>query len=211
MLPATWIATIRMIRAARRRRKGSNSPRSRLSSARSLRDRGVGGAGVIGAEDRRARDEQARTGGRHASGSAGIDAAVDLDGAGANHRLDAADLVWRVGDEGLAAPARVDRHAEEDIGVVDRLADGRHRRPWVDGKARKTAELPDRAEGAVDVRRRLGVESDVVGPGLGELLDLAVGVLDHEVHVDRSARVVDEIGDGTGNEGADRDGWDEVA
>ena len=70
------------------------------------------------------------------------------------------DLVGRVGDEGLASPAGVDGHAEEDVGVVDRLADRADRRAGVDREAGEAAELADRVQGAVDVRGRLGVEGD---------------------------------------------------
>src|SRR3954449_8788160 len=142
--PATWTATIAPISTARRRRNGSNSPRSPgpskllkrlrrscLSVTRAFSgcaggfgDRGVGRGRVIGAENGRAGDEQAGPGGCDSAGGAGVDATVNLDAPGADHLAEAADLVGRVGDEGLAAPARVDRHAEEDVGVVHRLAHG---------------------------------------------------------------------------------------
>ena len=73
--------------------------------------------------------------------------------------------------------------------------DGLGGRAGVDRDPGQAAELADRGQGAVGVRRRLGMERDAVGAGLGELLDLALGALDHQVHVDRAAGVVDPVGD----------------
>ena len=107
----------------------------------------------------------------------------------------ALDLVGRGLDEGLAAPARVDGHAEDDVGEAAQLRDRLDRGAGVDRDAGQAAELADRVQGAVGVRRRLLVEGDRVGAGLGELLDLALGRLDHQVHVDHAAGVVDLVGD----------------
>ena len=65
----------------------------------------------------------------------------------------------------------------------------------VDRDPGQAAELADRGQGAVGVRGRLLVEGDRVGAGLGELLDLALGRLDHQVDVDDAAGVVDLVGD----------------
>src|SRR3954453_9441937 len=137
MDPATWTATIAQSSTARRRRNGSNSPRSPGPSKLGKRlrrsclsvtgapsgcaggfgDRGVGRGRVIGPEDGRAGDEQAGPGGRDPAGGAGVEAAVHLAAPGPAHLAEAADLVGRVGDEGLTAPSPVDGHAEEDVGV----------------------------------------------------------------------------------------------
>src|SRR5215218_10391184 len=237
--PATWIATISRARTASRRRNGSNSPRSRPAgpskllkrlrracrpraglsppepslsgSAGRLRDRRISGPRVVRTEDGGACDEQPRTRLRDAAGGRWIDAAVDLDRAGTYDLAHPADLVGRVGDEGLSSPAGVDGHAEKDVGVVDGLADGRYRCAGIDRQPRHAAELADRVERAVDVRRGLGVEGDVVRTGLGELLDVIAGPLDHQVDVDGAARVVDQVGDRSRHQWADRDRRDEVA
>src|SRR5690606_15393022 len=47
------------------------------------------------------------------------------------------------------------------------------------------AQRADGLDGAVQVRARLDVDPDDVGPGLGVALDVAVGVVDHQVHVER--------------------------
>ena len=54
------------------------------------------------------------------------------------------------------------------------------------------------------------MERDVVRPGLGELLDVTIGLLDHQVDVDRATRVVDEVRDRGRHQRPDRDGRDEV-
>ena len=81
----------------------------------------------------------------------------------------------------------------------------------VDRDAGQAAELADRGQGAVGVRGRLEVEGDRVGAGLGEGLDLALRLLDHQVDVERAAGVVDLVGDRGGDQRPDRDRRDEMA
>ncbi len=57
----------------------------------------------------------------------------------------------------------------------------------------------------MDMRGRFGVEGDRVGAGPGELIELAVGLLDHQVDVQHTAAVVDQIGDRGGDQWTDRD------
>ena len=76
------------------------------------RDRGVGLAGLLRAEDRGARYEQARAGALTAWRGLRVDAPVDLDRDTLAHRCThARQLRQRALDEGLPAPARVDGHA----------------------------------------------------------------------------------------------------
>jgi hypothetical protein len=60
------------------------------------------------------------------------------------------------------------------------------------------------------VRRRLDVKGDAVGAGAGELLDLGLRPVDHQVHVDRPARSMDPIGDRARDERPHRDRGDEM-
>ncbi len=55
------------------------------------------------------------------------------------------------------------------------------------------------------------MNADRVGAGARELLDLIARALDHQMDVDRSAGIVDLIGDRSGHQRADRDRRDEVA
>ena len=58
-----------------------------------------------------------------------VDAAVDLElGPGADDLAHAADPLERAGDERLAAPARVDGHAQREV-ELDLGEDGRRRAP----------------------------------------------------------------------------------
>ena len=165
MLPAIWIATIRTIRIASRFRNGSSSDRSRRRKQRPRppRSRCRRPAGIVGRRRRRTRRRTGSRRRRRRLRRFPVDAAVDLDRPGAHHLAQAPDLVGRVGDEGLAAPAGVDRHAEKDVGVVHGLANRRDRGARVDGQAGQAAELADGVQRAIDVRSRLGVEGDVVG------------------------------------------------
>ena len=63
----------------------------------------------------------------------------------------------------------------------------------------------------MQVRRRLGVDGDVVGAGLGEGRDLALRPLDHHVHVEDAAGAVDLLGERLHDERAHRDRRHEVA
>jgi len=83
--------------------------------------------------------------------------------------------------------------------------------PGVDREPGEAAKLADGVQRAVDVRRGLGMEGDRVRPSLGELLDVILGAVDHQVDVDRAAGLVDLVGDRARDERADRDRGDEVA
>ena len=66
-------------------------------------------------------------------------------------------------------------------------------------------------ERVVDVRSGLPVHDDRVGPGAREVLDPALGALDHEVDVERAAAVVHQIPERVDDQRPDRDGRHEVA
>src|SRR5215212_339305 len=74
----------------------------------------VGGSRVIAAEHRRARDEQARARLGDTGHGVGVDAAVDLDRGLGQQPLELAHLALGSLDVELAAPARVDGHAQHE-------------------------------------------------------------------------------------------------
>ena len=133
----------------------------------------VRGGGVGGAEHRRAGDEQrrARLGAR--AGGRAVDAAVDLErprrrrAAPACARSLASDRAMN----GLAAPAGVDAHAEREVDDLGDLGERLGRRRRGDRDAGPAAGLVDRRDRVVDVRSRLGVDGDRVGPGAREVRD----------------------------------------
>jgi hypothetical protein len=116
-------------------------------------------------------------------GLVSVDAAVhrDLDRPLADQGLDLAHLGKGRRDEGLAAEARVDRHDQDEVEVVQDPFDGLERRRGVQRHPGLGAGLPDLVEGAVQVRAGLGVD---------EGLDIALGLDDHQVDVERQARAL---------------------
>src|SRR4051812_20259834 len=145
-------------------------------------DVAVGLARVRRPEQRAAGHEQRGAGVRRGARGRRVDAAVDLHvDVVADEAAQPRDLVRRRGDEPLAAPARVDGHAQRHVDVD--LAVDVQRRRGADGHAGRAAQLADLPDDVVDVRRRLGVDGDVGGAGLREVRDVALRALHHQVHV----------------------------
>ena len=80
----------------------------------------------------------------------------------------------------------------------------------IERRAGRHAELVDQPERVVQVRAGLDVHRARVGAGLRELGQLALGLLDHEVHVDRAAALVHEVGERRHDARAERDHGDEM-
>ena len=122
------------------------------------------------------------------------DAAVDFDAEIQAHRFaqlgQVGDLVEREGEELLAAETGVDAHDQDMVHHGKDFDQGLDRRGGVDDDAGEHVVLDDVLEGAVQVAADLLVDGDHVGAGLGEGGDEGVGVLDHQVAVER------ELGDG---------------
>src|SRR5215210_8748772 len=126
-VPTASTPAISPTSVARRRRNALSSPSARgtekagtvdLVRARRLGDGTVGGTRIAAAEDRRAGDVEGGPGLGDATYRPGVDAAVHFDRRLSDDLAQPPDLVRRPGDEGLSAPAGVDRHAEDDVGVV---------------------------------------------------------------------------------------------
>ena len=88
---------------------------------------------------------------------------------------------------------------------------GLHGRARAERHARPAARVAHRRQRVVGVRGRLDVDRDAVGPGLRELRDVALRALDHQVHVDVAARVVDLAGERLDHRRAHAERRDEVA
>lgn len=91
----------------------------------------------------------------------------------------------RRGDELLPAKAGVDGHHQQQVDVVEHVADGVQGRCGVERKARARAEVADVPQGALQVRRALGVHGEERRARADEGLGVAVRVLNHEVDVQR--------------------------
>ena len=114
-----------------RRGTGRSRRRAAASAAPERRDLQVGLARVARAEDRRARHEQARPGGGAARRgvAASMPPSTSIATSSPTTSRSARQLLQRVLDERLAAPARVDRHAQRELERARQLGQ-RARRGW---------------------------------------------------------------------------------
>ncbi len=146
--------------------------------------------GVVGLlEDRRAGDEDVDAAARSLGDVVGLDAAIDLDvdvvAVAIDFHSERGGFLEHLGDEGLAAEARVHRHEEHlvDVGEhVTHVIDGRGR---VEHHAGALARVLDLLHHAMKVHAGFRVDTDDVGAGFREVVDVAIGLHDHEVHVER--------------------------
>lgn len=145
--------------------------------------------GIRRLEQRRTGDEHVRAGFDRGSRGVAVDAAVDLDEElepprrpRAGERL---HLAQRPGDDPLAAEAGIHGHHEHQVHVVEDLGQRLGRRGGNDGDTRPAARAADGRERALRVDRRLQVDGQQIGAAFDEPVDPAVGVLDHQVHVER--------------------------
>ena len=98
----------------RHRPRPAPPPQRNACSERSISRKAAAGSGAV--EDRRAGHEQPRPRLRAGGSRARVDAAVHLDRHPvADQRAQPRELLQRVLDERLPAPARVDGHAERDV------------------------------------------------------------------------------------------------
>ena len=85
----------------------------------------------------------------------------------------------------LPAEAGIHRHHQDEVDIGGDLFDRRHRRRRVEDHAGLGAELLDLRDGAMQVRQHLDVHRHHVRAGIDERLDVAIGIADHQVHVER--------------------------
>lgn len=134
-------------------------------------------------------------------------AAVDLDVHFRLHLAEVADLVQAVGDEALAAEARVHGHHEDHVHDIEYVLDAFEWRCRVDGHGWLHAEFRNLVEQAVEVVRRFGVDADDAGACLCKFTDVLFRVLDHQVAIQRKVRALLDAG---GNARAEADVWNKV-
>ena len=122
-----------------------------------------------------------------------LDAAVDLQFGGEAEAVyrgaEAFHLRKNAGDERLPAEAGVDGHDEDEVQLRQYLAECAVRRGWVERDAGGRTEVANLVNGAVQVRHSLLVHRDLVRPCGDEVRDEAFRLHDHQVHVQREARV----------------------
>ena len=91
------------------------------------------------------------------------------------------------------AEARVDAHHEDQVGDVEDVLDRALVRRRVQDDARALAEVTDVLQRPVKVGARLDVDGDPVRAGRREVLEVPLGLDDHQVHVERRACVAARI------------------
>ena len=101
-------------------------------------------------------------------------------------------------ESSAGCPSRVDAHAEREIERrAGDLDEGAGRCAGAERRAGGAARLANRREHVVEMRRRLDVNRDAVRAGACDVGDLALGLLDHQVHIDDPAGRMDLVGDRT--------------
>ena len=170
-------------------------------------------AGIRGAEQGGAGHEDAsrRPARRRRRCSVSMPPSTSSAGPGADQRPQALDLAGLAGMNGWPPQPGLTVMHEREIEVGGDLAEHAHGRGRADRHPGGAARLLDRADRVVDVRRGLGVERDVVGARPWRTRDLALGALDHQVHVDQRAGGVDAVGERGDDERPHRDRRHEVA
>ena len=157
----------------------SKAERRRLMAARDA---------VGGAVDRGARDEEvcARVDGVGDCGF--VDAAIHFDIAGDmvlfHHSLEAADFGEHGRDELLAAEAGVDGHDEDHISVLQDFFEGDEGVAGLRATPTPLPSVADLLDGAVEVGASLDVDDYEIGTRFGEIGDVELGPLDHQVGFD---------------------------
>ena len=168
---------------------------------------------VLAAEDRRPGDEQRRPRIAQRADVLRPDPAVDLYVyRPRQQRAQLRDALDRLGDERLPRVARMDAHAEGDVDrrLACRVRRLVHVRLRIERHPDLQSVLPRQGDDIRQVRTRLEVDGDAVGAGLGELRDMPLRPLDHQVDIEYAALAVDERRDPLEHDRADRHRRDEV-
>ncbi|CAM2149145.1 hypothetical protein PT2222_210013 [Paraburkholderia tropica] len=125
----------------------------------------------------------------HAAVHFEVDLAAGAFVVGVDLRARLAQLVERLGNERLAAEARIHRHDQHEVDLVHHVVEIVQRRGRVEDEAGLAAVVADERQGAVDVVRAFRVEADEVRAGLGEVGHDAVDRAHHQMHVDGHVHV----------------------
>jgi hypothetical protein len=80
------------------------------------------------------------------------------------------------------------KRCPHEVHVAGHFLERRDRRRGVEHRARLDAKALDRLQRAVQVRQDFHMDGQHRGAGVGEGLEVAVRVLDHQMHVERTPR-----------------------
>ncbi len=145
-------------------------------------------------KDRRAGDNGVRPGVANLPGILTGQPAIDFD-----HRIkpallaqnaQSADLRQHFGQETLPAKSGIDGHDQHHAAQRQYVFDLRQRGGRVQHDAGELAEIVDPRQGAVQMDRRAGLamHQQMVGAGGGEILEIALGLDHHQMHIERPLR-----------------------
>ena len=96
-------------------------------------------------------------------------------------------------------------HAQREVDRVSHLRKRANGRGGVDRDTTPRPTVAHETRGVCDVRRCLGVERDRVGARLDELGDVTLRTLDHQMHVEQAADLLDLLAQRGDDQRADRD------
>ncbi len=146
---------------------------------------------VFAIENRRARHQYIGARFRHQRSRLSTDPAVHFDLTIAAQPLNGlphlANLAQRVGNELLAAKARIHGHHEHELQAGENFGKHGGRRGGIQGHTRLLSQGVDVLNHAVQVRRRLLMNNDGVSAGRGELFDEIFRRFDHQMSFERQA------------------------
>jgi len=138
-----------------------------------------------------ARDKNFCAGADHVANGVECDTAIDLDAEiKPSFRAqvgEPAHFMQGAGNKFLAAEPGIDRHHEDIIHNVEHFCEGVDRGGGIDDDPRLCAMFFDVLQGAVQVYAGFLMHRDPVRTGLHEVGDELVGVLDHEMTIERQA------------------------
>ncbi|VTR65137.1 hypothetical protein DESC_290207 [Desulfosarcina cetonica] len=171
------------------KRRGHDFPMGRMDSRLPIGlEAGNGLLIVVAAEDGAAGHEYIDTGLGDAADRIGVDATVNLDegvqAARLDHGLELNHLVEDRGDEFLTAEAWIDAHDHDEVQIGKNPLQGFHGGRRVEGHAGAGARFADQLNRAVQMGTGLLMDGDIIGPGSGEIGDIAFRGLDHQMDID---------------------------
>jgi hypothetical protein len=145
---------------------------------------------VAGFVERCAGHEDVGTGAVALGGGAEVDAAVNFEppslAAGVAQCDELLQLGQHVAAKWLAAETGLHGHDQHQIDLVEQRLDRAGRRVGIKHDPALAAERANAGECGGVVVSRLDVDADKIGPGLGKWLDIAMGFVEHEVHVEEN-------------------------
>ena len=117
----------------------------------------------------------------------------------------------RLGHELLARVARIDAHAEDEVEAVGGARRVLGRRLGIEREADAEALFARERGDRLRIVARLVVKRDARAAGFADRLEVALGILDHQVAVDRALVLEDHRRDRLEHDRPDRDRRDEMA